>query len=123
MARTKQTARKSRGPAPSSDKTIKPNKPNKPKKTKRKKSQFWSPCLVPRKWYQNVKLEELEHFTTGDHVTVIRRVSDDMYGHIVHFDKLHKGIYYGFIGAGKDKQYVHFHVDCVQSLTRVLQSS
>ena len=72
-------------------------------------------------------MEELEQFTKGDYVIVMRRAADaadaadDMHAHIVHFDKLHKGIYYGFINSGKNKQYVHFHIDCVHSLTRNTQ--
>ena len=40
------------------------------------------------------------------------------YAHIVYFDKVREGVYYGFI-RGRKKEYVHFNLSYVQSLTRV----
>ena len=56
----------------------------------------------------------------GDYVNVYSLADEQgcRYAHTVYFDKVREGVYYGFI-RGRKKEYVHFNLIYIQSLTRV----
>ena len=124
MARTKQTARKLREPnppdkdTPDKKKIKKGDSKKQGSKSPRKLSHFWSPFLVQRSQHQHVNLTELQHFDTEDYVNVVMKEDDAMQAYNVYFDKLHNGLFYGYVNDGKVKHYVHFHLDCVHGLVR-----
>ena len=54
----------------------------------------------------------------GEEASRVVAPSGGGYCYIVYFDKVREGVYYGFI-RGRKKEYVHFNLLYVQSLTRV----
>ena len=124
MARTKQTARKKQ-PDPHPDPVPAATRPA-PRRLNasfkpRKLSKDWSETLDERHPHQNVNLADLLYFKKGDYVNVYSLFSDEQgcrYVYTVYFDKVREGVYYGFIRKRK-KEYVHFNLIYIQSLTRV----
>ena len=121
MARTKQTARKKQpNPVPDGAATRPAPRSLNASFKKRKLSKDWSETLNERHPHQNVNLADLLYFKKGDYVNVYSLPDEygSKYAHIVYFDKVREGVYYGFI-RGRKKEYVHFNLSYVQSLTRV----
>ena len=121
MARTKQTARKKQpDPVPDGAATrpAPQNASERFKQPGRKLSKNWSETLSERHPHQNVSLADLLYFKKGDYVNVYSLPDEygSKYAHIVYFDKVREGVYYGFI-RGRKKEYVHLNL--IQSLTRV----
>lgn len=123
MARTKQTARKRQPdpqPNPVPVATRPAPQPLNASFKQRKLSKNWSETLNERHPQQNVNLADLLYFKKGDYVNVYSLADEQgcRYAHTVYFDKVREGVYYGFI-RGRKKEYVHFNLIYIQSLTRV----
>ena len=121
MAITKQTARK-KHPDPRPDQAAtQPAPRNASKRVPRKLSKLWSGTLTERHPHQDVNLADLLYFKKGCDYVNVSSLPDEQgcrYCYIVYFDKVREGVYYGFI-RGRKKEYVHFNLLYVQSLTRV----
>ena len=121
MARTKQTARKKQpDPVPDGAATRPAPRSLNASFKKRKLSKDWSETLNERHPHQNVNLADLLYFKKGDYVNVYSLPDEHgcRYAYTVYFDKVREGVSYGFI-RGRKKEYVHFNLSYVQSLTRV----
>ena len=122
MARTKQTARKKQtDPVPNGAVAARPApRPLNASLKGRKLSKDWSKSLNERHPHQNVNLADLLYFKKGDYVNVYSLPDEHgcRYAYTVYFDKVREGVSYGFI-RGRKKEYVHFNLSYVQSLTRV----